>query len=91
VEISFIRRGRISSDGWGLAEIPLGEEREAYTIEILDGAVVRRTLAATTTSVFYTHELADFGAAQTSLRLRIAQVSATAGAGFSRTRDVPVD
>lgn len=91
VEISFIRRGRIASDGWGLAEIPLGEEREAYTVEILDGAVVKRTLALMTTSVLYAHELADFGAPQTSLRLRIAQVSATAGAGFSCTRDVPVD
>ncbi|MFN3888971.1 MAG: glycoside hydrolase/phage tail family protein [Beijerinckiaceae bacterium] len=91
VEISFIRRGRIDADGWGLAEIPLGEERETYRIEILDGAILKRVLATAAPSVVYTGEVADFGSPQTALRLRIAQVSATVGAGFACTHDVRID
>ncbi|MBX9759655.1 MAG: glycoside hydrolase/phage tail family protein, partial [Beijerinckiaceae bacterium] len=91
IEISFIRRGRIGADGWGLSEIALAEEREAYVVEILAGSVVKRTLAASAPLVLYAHETADFGAPQTSLRLRIAQVSATAGAGFTRTQTIRVD
>ena len=85
IEIAFTRRGRIDADGWGLAEIPLGEEREEYRIEILDGAVVKRTLVSAAPVVLYAGEIADFGAPQSQLRLRISQVSATAGTGFART------
>lgn len=90
IEISFTRRGRIDSDGWGLAEIPLGEEREDYRIDILDGAVVKRTLVSAAPAALYANEIADFGAPQSRLRLRIAQVSATAGPGFARIEDAPV-
>lgn len=90
VEISFIRRSRIDGDGWGLVEIPLGEEREEYLIEILDGATVKRVLTSYAPVVFYTSEFEDFGAARAHLRLRIAQVSATAGPGFARVYEVPV-
>ena len=34
--LSWIRRSRIGGDSWD--EVPLGEEREAYRLEILDGA-----------------------------------------------------
>lgn len=91
VSISFVRRGRVDADGWALSEIPLGEEREEYRVEILDGAVVKRSVNTSVPQFIYTNETDDFGAPQTSLRLRIAQVSATAGFGFARTHDVLVD
>ena len=91
VAISFIRRGRVDADGWGLTEIPLGEEREEYLLEIMDGAVVKRAVNTAMPQFLYTDETADFGAPQTLLRLRIAQVSATAGYGFTRTHDVLID
>ena len=36
IHISWIRRTRIDGDGWGI-EVPLGEDSEAYTLQILAG------------------------------------------------------
>ena len=63
--IAWTRRSRaLAADSWTAAEAPLAEEREAYEVEVLDGAAVVRTLATTTTSVTYTaaQQLADLGA-----------------------------
>ena len=45
-------------------EVPLAEELEAYEVEILDGAVVKRSLTTATTSALYTAaaQTADWGA-----------------------------
>ncbi len=84
VTLSFIRRGRTGADLWPLLEVPLGEEREAYDVEILRAGLVLRTLSAAGPSVLYAgaDETADFGSAQSVLDLRVYQVSATAGRGF---------
>ena len=85
--IAWTRRSRaLAGDSWTAAEAPLAEEREAYEVEILDGATVVRTLAATTTSVTYTaaQQLADWGALLgpgDTLDLRIFQLSALVGRG----------
>ena len=50
--IRWTRRSRaLAADSWTAPEVPLAEESEAYEVEILDGATVRRTLATATTSV----------------------------------------
>uniref|UniRef100_Q07QB6 Gene transfer agent (GTA) orfg15 n=1 Tax=Rhodopseudomonas palustris (strain BisA53) TaxID=316055 RepID=Q07QB6_RHOP5 len=87
VHISWIRRGRIDADSWS-GEVPLGEDSEAYTLEILSGATVLRRIACATPQALYpaADEIADFGAPQPSLRLRVAQLSATVGAGFASER-----
>jgi GTA TIM-barrel-like domain/Putative phage tail protein len=84
IHISWIRRTRIDGDGWGV-EVPLGEETEAYTLDILSGGAVVRTITSATPQAIYAaaDELADFGSVQTSLHLRVAQLSATAGAGYA--------
>ena len=86
VTFTWIRRTRIDGDSWA-GEVPLGEDSEQYTVDILSGTGVVRTLNATTPSALYTaaDELADFGAAQTSLSVRVTQLSATVGAGFPAT------
>ncbi|WP_041798318.1 baseplate multidomain protein megatron [Rhodopseudomonas palustris] len=85
VNLSWIRRTRIDGDGWGL-EVPLGEASEAYVIDILapDGALVR-TLSSAAPQALYpaASELADFGAPQQGLRVRVAQLSAGVGRGFA--------
>ncbi|WP_029354100.1 glycoside hydrolase/phage tail family protein [Bosea sp. 117] len=83
VALSWIRRTRVDGDSWDAAEVPLGEASEAYRVEIMDGAAVRRAFEVAAPSVLYAaaDELADFGAPQASLHLRIAQRSATAGPG----------
>jgi len=83
VVLTWIRRTRRDGDSWDV-EVPLGEDGEQYSIDILSGASVARTLAASAPTVLYAAaaEIADFGAAQSTLAVRVAQVSATVGAGF---------
>jgi hypothetical protein len=83
IHISWIRRTRIDGDGWGV-EVPLGEEVEAYMLEILSGGVVVRSIACATPQGLYAaaDELADFGTVQASLHIRVAQLSAAVGRGY---------
>jgi hypothetical protein len=83
VEIGFIRRTRTGGDGWELAEVPLGEERERYLVDVLAaGAPVRSFDVAEPRALYAAaEELADFGAAQASLSVRVRQWSALAGPG----------
>jgi hypothetical protein len=84
VHISWIRRTRVDGDSWGV-EVPLGEETEAYALDIFSGGAVVRTIACASPQALYAaaDELADFGAAQTSLHIRVAQLSGTVGAGYA--------
>ena len=85
--ISWTRRSRaLSADSWEAAEVPLAEDSEAYVVEILDGATVKRTLSTATSSALYTaaQQTADWGAplgpGQT-LAIRIFQLSNRLGRG----------
>jgi hypothetical protein len=82
IRIAWVRRTRRDGDAWGV-EVPLGEDSEAYAVDILSGAAVVRTITATTPSVLYASadELADFGAPQTMLHGRVAQISSSVGRG----------
>jgi hypothetical protein len=84
VHITWIRRTRVNGDTWAAGDVPLGETSEAYAVDILSGATVLRTLTSTAPEVVYAsaNEVADFGGAQTSLSLNVAQVSAEVGRGF---------
>jgi hypothetical protein len=92
VHISFLRRTRRNGDNWEGLEVPLGEDSEAYVVDVLAGTQVKRSLSCNTPSVLYfaQQELADFGAAQSVLSLRIAQVSAAVGRGFDLTVTIPI-
>lgn len=85
--ISWIRRTRTDGDGWGV-EVPLGEDSEAYVFDILSGTTIVRSLACSTPQALYAvaDEIADFGAPQTSLHVRVAQLSSTVGAGHPAER-----
>jgi hypothetical protein len=91
VHISWIRRTRRDGDSWAAGDVPLGEEREAYVVDILSGATVLRTLAAAGPAVLYpaASEVADFGAPQSSLSVRVSQLSATVGRGFPTSVTLP--
>jgi hypothetical protein len=83
IAISWIRRSRINGDPWEVAETPLSEAIEAYRVEILDGSDTVRTTEVSTTNTLYANadEIADFGEPQTTLSIRIAQISAMTGSG----------
>jgi hypothetical protein len=92
VLLTWVRRTRRDGDAWELVEVPLGEERESYEVDVLDGATVKRTLAADAPAVLYAAavELADFGSAQSSLSIRVVQLSATVGRGVAAEAVVAV-
>ena len=66
--------------------MPLAEDAESYDVQILDGAVVKRTLTSTTTSVLYNaaQQTTDWGASLApgqTLAIRIYQLSNRLGRG----------
>ncbi len=89
--IRWTRRSRaLVADAWEQVEVPLAEDLESYDVQILDGAVVKRTLTSTTTSVLYTaaQQTADWGAPLSSgqtLAIRIYQLSNRLGRGDPAT------
>jgi hypothetical protein len=77
ISIAWTRRARGTGDGWGVANAPLGASFERYRIKILSvGGAALRTI--TTTSPLYLYptatEIADFGAAQSQVRVEIVQI-----------------
>jgi hypothetical protein len=82
IRITWIRRTRIDGDGWN-AEVPLGEDSEAYRVDILSGSSLIRSIAVSAPQALYAvgDEISDFGAPQTVLHLRVMQISGTVGAG----------
>ena len=85
--ITWKRRTRMATRLVGSLPIsaPLGEASEAYEVEIWNSAftVLKRTITSSTPSVTYTlaQQTADFGAGQTTLYVRIYQMSAAVGRG----------
>nr|WP_240769110.1 glycoside hydrolase/phage tail family protein [Paracoccus liaowanqingii] len=89
--IRWTRRSRaLVADAWEQVEVPLAEDLESYDVQILDRAVVKRTLTSSTTSVLFTaaQQTADWGApfgpGQT-LVIRIYQLSNRLGRGDPAT------
>ena len=75
-----MRRSRLDGDSWLPAEVPLDEAVEAYRLEILDGAVVRRAVEVGEPRFVYPQalELFDFSGLQASIKVRVRQVGRVA-------------
>lgn len=85
ITIKWKRRARIGGSWMNFVDAQLGETTESYSIDIMSGAVVVRTLTSATTTVAYTaaQELTDFGFMQNTLTVNIYQISSTVGRGFA--------
>jgi hypothetical protein len=86
--ITWIRRTRIPS-GWSDgADVPLGEAAERYEIDIRNAAntATLRIISTTSPTATYTtaEQVADFGAPQSTIRIRVQQISDTVGRGIAR-------
>lgn len=81
--LGFVRRTRIDGDSWQGLDAALGEEREAYLLEIMDGSAAVRSAVLTSPSFVYTAamQLADFGAPRWNVAIRVAQLSTAFGPG----------
>jgi hypothetical protein len=83
--MTWTRRTRLEAPWSDGVDAPLGEATEDYQIDILDGGgTLKRTLSAGTGAITYlaTDQVADFGAVQSSIRVRVYQISARVGRGI---------
>ncbi|MET3662618.1 baseplate multidomain protein megatron [Aquamicrobium ahrensii] len=85
VRLSWIRRGRLDADSWEAPDIPVGEEREEYRIEIADptGQVVR-TETVTEQGWLYAQALiaTDFATLPETIGLTVRQAGGPTGWGL---------
>lgn len=84
LSLSWVRRTRFQVPGLGLGPVPLGEESEAYSVDIYSGAAVVRTISATTPAASYTatEQTADGLTPGNPVSLRVYQLSDVRGRGF---------
>ena len=83
--LTWVRRARWNAEWMSGTDIPLGEETEAYEVDIMNGATIVRTLTATTASTSYTatDQIADFGSTQAAVTVRVYQLNAIVGRGHA--------
>ena len=80
-----MRRTRTGGDLRDFVDVPLGEASELYAVVILNcGTVVRSFDIITTPTATYaaTQQITDFGSTQTSISVKIYQISAAVGRGY---------
>ncbi|MCB8836090.1 glycoside hydrolase/phage tail family protein [Aurantimonas sp. VKM B-3413] len=84
--LSWIRRTRTGGDSWETLDVPLGEERELYRIDMRDGGgtVLTREAQTATVTITADEQIAAFGALPASVTVDLAQMSPVWGAGTAR-------
>ena len=92
--LTWKRRTRYNGDDWEVTDVPLNEEFERYRVIILasPGGAVKRTVEVDVSYYTYTaaEQTADFGAAQTTLHVSVAQYGSFYG-GYGTSTEESVD
>ncbi len=88
VELSWIRRGRIDADNWNSADVPLGEDREAYLVRVIAGNGVVREESVSVPRWSYPEAARILDGVGAAFTLAVAQVSDRFGPGPFRTLEV---
>ena len=85
IRLSWLRRSRIDGDDWEAVDIPLDEPQERYRLEILNGTAVMRAADVGEPRFLYgaEDEIADFGAVQTQLSIRVRQMGRAVPLGLA--------
>jgi hypothetical protein len=85
LNLAWRRRTRLNATWRNYVDAPLGEETESYSIDVMNGAAVARTIAASTNVAQYTaaQQTTDFGAPQAAVTLNLYQVSSRVGRGYA--------
>lgn len=85
--IEWLRRSRIGGEWRDAVDVPLGEAREAYDVEIYSSAtyttLIRTFSGLSSAAATYTsaQQVADFGSNQPTLYVKVYQLSDTVGRG----------
>jgi len=91
--LTWVRRTRIGGEWRDAVDAELGETTEAYQVDIYtDGtfASIKRTLSIVAQACAYSsaEQVADFGSNQSTLHLKIYQMSSVVGRGFPLTESI---
>lgn len=81
IRLSWVRRTRIGGDSWRPREVPLGEVREEYLVQIRMGGATLRDVTVTGPSWTYTAAMQAEDAIMPGAVARVAQVSESFGPG----------
>ncbi|MFT4149974.1 MAG: glycoside hydrolase TIM-barrel-like domain-containing protein [Paracoccaceae bacterium] len=77
----WVRRTRIDGDSWLSAEVPLGEEREAYSVRVRRAGSVVRSVECSAPQWTYTAAMQAADGAAGTITVEVAQLSDRFGAG----------
>ena len=88
IAASWIRRTRIDGDSWESTEVPLGEEREAYVVRVLQGGVTLRETTVTVPQWVYGASQQAGDGAVAGFSIAVAQLSDRFGPGPFRNLTV---
>jgi len=82
---TWVRRTRVDGDSWDAAEVPLGEDREAYVVRIFAAGDLKREVIVTAPE--FTYSAADKAAdgVTAGYTVQVAQLSDRYGAGSYRS------
>ena len=88
--ISWVRRTRKGGMLVDYKDVDLSELSEAYEVDILFGSTVVRTLSTSTPTVSYSaaNQTIDFGSIQSSVNVKIYQLSSYVGRGYAATATI---
>lgn len=89
--VSWIRRTRIGGDGWDGADVPLGEAREAYLLQVEQGGVVLHRAMPARPEYLLPAAILDMARAGGAFAVTVAQLSDEFGAGPSVRREFNVE
>lgn len=84
VELVWIRQSRIAADGWGAADMPLGEAYERYAVRLVEDGETRLALDAATPACSLPLAAIDaaFGGRPAAIDIAVAQISDRFGPGL---------
>jgi hypothetical protein len=81
VTATWIRRTRVDGDNWDLAEVPLGETSELYSVWVVVGSALKREVQVTSPSWTYTASEQAADGVSGAFDIAVAQVSDRFGNG----------
>ncbi|NSX56246.1 baseplate multidomain protein megatron [Parasulfitobacter algicola] len=85
INVSWIRRTRISGDNWNGLDVPLGEAREAYLVRVMSDNKIIREVTSETAEWTYSGSMQTEDNLMNDFSVEIAQISEQFGPGpFAR-------
>ena len=82
---TWVRRTRVDGDSWDAAEVPLGEDREAYVVRIFDNGDLKREVIVTAPEFTYSASDKAADGVTGGYTVQVAQLSDRYGAGPYRS------